>query len=147
MVSVRTVAICLALLSGALGIGGAPSAAAEEGTDHAQGEHRIVGVTHRALHPEVQLISEAHTFGWLNYTRNVIRVSFDAGVAQKLFCESRSTFRLVGDRLRSGNIATDDFATLCRLAPGEYPYRVELIPNGPRIERPGTILHGKLISE
>ena len=45
---------------------------------------------------------------------------------QKMTCTSKGTFHLDGERLRSVVIQFRQFASLCRLEPGEYEYRVEL---------------------
>jgi hypothetical protein len=100
-------------------------AAAKE-PDHAKHEHRFVRITSAKLHPETQQIHSTDAFGWVNYSSQIVRISFDREVGRHLTCTSRGSFRLTGDRLESGDVQARQFASLCRLAPGEYAYRVDL---------------------
>ena len=94
--------------------------------DHAEHEHRFVRITSAKLHPATQQIHATDAFGWVNYSSQIARISFDREVGKHLACTSRGSFRLTGDRLESGDIQARQFASLCRLAPGEYAYRVDL---------------------
>jgi hypothetical protein len=100
-------------------------AAAQE-PDHADHEHKFVRITSSKLHPETQQITSTDAIGWVNYSSKIARVSFAREVGKHLTCTSRGSFRLTGDRLESGDIQSRQFASLCRLASGEYSYRVDL---------------------
>jgi hypothetical protein len=114
----------LALLAaGILAI--APAAAAEE-ADHIDHEHRLVRIGETSLRPSRLEIARGDAFGWLNYSSQIATVSFEAAVADKMLCKQRSSFRLSGDRIESGDIQARQFVSLCSLAPGTHPYRVEL---------------------
>lgn len=85
-------------------------------------------------------------FGWINYSSGSFRVSFDAEVGRKLTCASPGGFRIVGDRLESGEIRSGYFVSLCRLAPGEYDYELEMFSaEGEEASRSHRILRGKLL--
>lgn len=124
----RIVALLLTTLTSAALLGAAaPARAAERAApDHADHPHAFVTILPLKVRPDVQRIHPGDAFGWLNYTNRIARVSFDREVAKHLTCRSEGSFRLTGDRLQSGDIQAQQFATLCSLAPGEYPYRVEL---------------------
>lgn len=106
----------------------APTSPARAGsdTDHIDHEHRFVRIGAASIHPEVSRLAVEDAAGWVNYSSKIARVSFDAEVAKKLTCSSPSGFHLTGDRLESRGIQSMQFASLCRFAPGEYAYRVEL---------------------
>ena len=103
--------------------------AAQPGLDHADRTHKIVSITPDSLHPRVMRFGAEYAFGWLNYTSSSLRISFDAAVARKLVCESRSKFHVSAGRFMSQEISESRFISLCRLARGEYAYRVELLTN------------------
>ena len=94
--------------------------------DHAEHNHRMARILETRVHPKVIKIHSADAIGWLNYSSQRARISFDAEVAKNLICRSRGTFHLDGPRLVSNDIQATQFASLCNLAPGEYEYRVEL---------------------
>ncbi len=99
-------AALLALLAG-------PSAVLAEGAmkvDHIDHRHQFVRIGDASVRPEVQRIHADDAFGWLNYSRRIARVSFDASVADHLVCKAPSRFRLVGDRLESPDIQFHPFA-------------------------------------
>jgi plastocyanin len=115
--------VLVGLMSGAGGV----SAAEEVGeADHVDTPHEFVRIHQLSVRPEELRIDSGEAFGWLNYTNAIARVSFDKDVAKHLLCKTRGSFHFVGDRLESGDIQAQQFATLCTLAPGEYTYRVEL---------------------
>lgn len=124
----RTSLLWLGALAGALAlVTTSPASAQEKGDpDHAKAKTVFVTILQSSLHPEVQKIPASDAFGWLNYSDKIARVSFDKDVAKHLTCKSQGSFRLTGDRLESGDIQSQQFATLCNLAPGEYAYRVDL---------------------
>lgn len=106
------------------------SAAASEGeSDHAKDEHHFVRITSGSLHPKVQKFRTGEAFGWVNYSSEIARVSFDKGVTKKMLCTTPTRFRVTGGRFASGDIQSLQFAALCHLEPGEYGYLVELRSN------------------
>ncbi len=115
-------AVWLLLL--ALIFGPASSFAAEP--DHAEHDHRMARILETRVSPKVIEIHSADAIGWLNYSSQRARISFDAEVAKNLTCRSKGTFHLTGSRLSTNDIQATQFASLCNLAPGEYEYRVEL---------------------
>ncbi len=116
-------ALVVGMLSGVAAV----SAAEEVGeADHVDTPHEFVRIHQLSVRPEELRIDSGEAFGWLNYSNAIARVSFDKEVAKQLLCKTRGSFRLVGDRLESGDIQAQQFATLCTLAPGQYTYRVEL---------------------
>jgi len=120
-VAVAAIALCTHGLAVAVAV-------AIEPPDHAAAPHRLIGVTPTTLHPDVERIHPDDTFGWLNYSSSVLRISFDESVADKLVCQSPGSFRLRHGRLESGDVGLSQFATLCHLSPGDYEYRVDLYP-------------------
>ncbi len=133
------------LLVLALIFGPSSSLAAEP--DHAEHDHRMARILESRVRPEVIEIHSSDAIGWLNYSSQRARISFDAQVAKNLTCRSRGTFHLDGPRLISNDIQATQFASLCSLAPGEYEYRVDLMSgigsSGGSI--PGKSFTGKII--
>ncbi len=123
------------------------AAASEEEPDHAKHEHRFVRITSGSLHPKAQKVGTDEAFGWVNYSSKIARVSFDQEVASKMLCTTRTSFRLAGDRLESGDIQGRQFASLCSLQPGEYAYRVELRSGAGTSAGSSRTLKGTLIVE
>jgi plastocyanin len=117
--------VSLALVAAsALALGNA--AAFAEESDHIDHAHRLVRIGEASLHPPKLEIAPGDAFGWLNYSSQIATVSFDAATADKMLCQQRSSFRLGGDRIESGDIQARQFVSLCSLVPGTYPYRVVL---------------------
>ena len=109
---------------GVLAIG---HAAWAQDSDHIDHEHRLVRIGETSLHPPKLEIAPGDAFGWLNYSSEIATVSFAAEAADKMLCRERSSsFHLDGDRIQSSDIQARQFVSLCSLAPGAYPYRVEL---------------------
>ena len=105
------------------------ASAAEEAhsdPDHVGLKTEIVGIATGRLTPTVKLVGSTEALGWINYTSRVASIEFDAAVAEGMMCTGPTPFRLAGDRLVAERIASGGFATLCKLAPGEYDYRVTL---------------------
>jgi hypothetical protein len=117
----RTATVPFALLLAA-SLAAAPARAEE--SDHIDHEHKLVRIGSTSLHPETLVISPDDAFGWLNYGDEIATVSFPAAVGAKMLCKQKSSFRLTGDRIESGDIQARGFVSLCALAPGEYPYQV-----------------------
>ena len=103
-----------------------PSSSLGAEPDHAEHNHRMARILETHVHPKVIEIHSADAIGWVNYSNQRARISFDAEVAKNLTCRSKGTFHLDGPRLSSNDIQSSQFASLCSLAPGEYEYRVEL---------------------
>jgi hypothetical protein len=116
-----TVAFAAFLLAAALG-------RADEVLDHAELDHVYVRITDTGLHPAAAKMDAGQAIGFLNSSSRVARVSFDASIATKIKCRTRSAFQLEGARLASGRIQGTQFASLCSIAPGKYDYRVDLQP-------------------
>jgi hypothetical protein len=114
--------LMIAALVAALALPAWGARAASDHTDHA---HSVIRIGSR-LHPEQAQVSPDDALIWVNYSSRVARVVFAADVAKNLKCESASSFTLDGDRLVSRDIQASQFASLCRLAPGEYTYEIEL---------------------
>ena len=139
----RAFSLAAAVLSILLFVSSFSAAASEDESDHAKHKHRFVRITSGSLHPKAQEVGVAEAFGWVNYSSKLARVSFDREVASKMLCTTRTSFRLTGDRLESGDMQGRQFATLCRLEPGEYAYLVELRSGAG--DAPSRTLQGMLI--
>jgi hypothetical protein len=123
-----------------------PAGAADDEPDHADHSHTFIRITNAGLYPSEQALDKGEAFGWVNYSTKIAKVSFPAETAKKMTCTTRGSFRVNGDRLESGDIQATQFATLCNLAPGEYPYRVELRSgSGTSGEAPPVARDGKII--
>ncbi|MCG8590205.1 MAG: hypothetical protein MJE66_13010 [Proteobacteria bacterium] len=118
------------------------AAVAQAEADHASHRQEIVAVTATRLVPTVLSVSSQDAFGWLNYSPRQVTIAFDAEVAKELRCTGPSGFQVDDDTLRFGSLTPQGFATLCRLAPGEYDYRVEM-PAGDGA--PERTLVGKIV--
>jgi hypothetical protein len=116
---VGTAAFVAFLLAAALG-------RADAAPDHAELDHVYVRITDAGLRPPAQVLAANQAVGFLNSSSAVVRVSFAASVARQIKCRSASSFQVEGERLASARIQGLQFASLCSLAPGSYPYRVEL---------------------
>ncbi len=143
----RTSFLAAAVLTIGLAVLAFSAAASEDEPDHAKHEHRFVRIRSSSLHPTAQKVGTDEAFGWVNYSSKIARVSFDQEVAKKMLCTTRTGFQLTGDRLQSGDIRGRQFASLCRLAPGEYAYLVELRSGAGASAGPGRRLEGALIVE
>jgi hypothetical protein len=114
--------------------------------DHIDHEHHLVRIGSNALHPETLTLGPNDAFGWLNYGDRIASVSFPASVAEKMLCRERSSFRLTGDRIESGDIQARQFVSLCSLAPGTYEYEVAMRSGiGGSGDAPGRTLRGTLV--
>jgi hypothetical protein len=107
------------LLAAALGHG-------DVAPDHAELDHVYVRITDAGLRPPGQTLAANQAIGFLNSSSQVVRVSFPAAVAKRIKCRSASSVQVEGERLASGRIQGAQFASLCSLAPGSYPYRADL---------------------
>ena len=143
----RMAALGLAIgLTAFFGVEGA--VAQEEQVDHAKYEHRFVRITSARVHPDPVRLTTDQALAWVNYSPKIARVSFDREVAKKMACRSPGAFRLIGDRLESNDIQGRQFASLCKLAPGEYTYRVALFDSyGAVVSPPARMLEGTIVVE
>jgi len=96
---------------------------AAEGPDHAGVETVIVGVTSDRLVPQIVEMTSDQAVAWLGYRAIGFVISFDDEVARKMHCSQPVSFRLQGNRLEAA-IGGGEFASFCRLSPGEYDYQV-----------------------
>lgn len=124
--AVLTPTTLLAVLLSSVLLGGVAPVALADGEDHHFLKHRFVRIRDGSLYPKVQPVGTHEATGWVNSSGKVAVVSFSAETARKMFCKSLNHFRINGDRLESGPIQARQFASLCRLAPGRYAYRVVL---------------------
>ncbi len=133
-------------LATAIAAGSHATAARAEDPDHIDREHRLVRIGDVSLHPQSLEIGAGDAFGWLNYSSQIASVSFDASAADKMLCKQRSSFRLDGDRIDSGDIQAHQFVSLCSLAAGAYPYRVQLRSGaGGSGTAPGRVIEGTIV--
>jgi plastocyanin len=141
-VSIHRASHALAFVAAAFSLA---TAATAEDADHVDHDHRLVRIGSVSLHPATLEVGPGEAFGWLNYSDQIASVSFPASVGAKLLCKQKTSFRLSGDRLVSGDIQARQFASLCSLAPGEYPYQVMLRAGfGGSGAGPGRTLSGAL---
>lgn len=108
---------------------------AEGDHDHANSRHRIISVLPSTLLPSTRTLSSDDTFGWLNYTSDPIAIMFQVDVAKRLTCVSRTNFQIDGIHF-AASLDSGGFASLCKLAPGTYPYEVRV---GDRAPLAGTL--------
>ena len=128
---------CCAALSAFLGF--APAALSQETeqereshTEHVHHELRFVKITGTNIRPEVFRIGPRKSIGWLYYGTSTARVSFDEKVAESVTCRTPGSFELEGDRIQSRPLKHYEFASFCKLKPGEYDYRV-VLGGGPKV--------------
>lgn len=97
-----------------------------EGTDHDDHAHHFVRITDDRLNPRVVEMRTGDAIAWANYTRKKARISFDREVAKRIICERPGSFVLTDRALESQELRGLQFASLCKLTPGEYEYEVDL---------------------
>ncbi|MEM7409910.1 MAG: hypothetical protein AAF430_06730 [Myxococcota bacterium] len=103
-----------------------PSAADEGLPDHAALKTEIVVISPARLVPSVMVVADTEAFGWLNYAARDAAISFPVEITRRMACKGPSPFRVDGPRLVAEPVTTGNFATLCKLQPGVYEYRVEI---------------------
>lgn len=123
--SIRPALVAAALLAAAPPLA-AGEPAAELRSDHIDRPAKIVGIGPSRLFPSVLVVPPEASFGWLNYTSGDVKIEFADDITRKLSCRSPGPFRPKGRDAASPRIESGGFVTLCRLAPGEYDYRVEV---------------------
>ncbi len=94
--------------------------------DHVDRPTEIVGIFATRLVPPVLIVPYDSAFGWLNYSSREATIEFNEDIIPKLSCRSPGLFRASGSELAAPRVASGAFVTLCRLAPGEYDYHVEI---------------------
>lgn len=116
--------------------------------DHSGLDHHTIRIRERRVSPERAEIPEVSTVAWVNYTSNVLIVSFDEDVADKLVCTGPSNFTLSGGRLVSKPLRANEFASVCHFKPGTYSYEIKMLTiahsGAPGLDRP---LQGQLVIE
>ena len=95
--------------------------------DHSGLEHHTIRIRERRIAPENAEVASANAVAWVNYTADVLVVSFDESVADNLVCMGPSNFTLSGGRLVSKPLRANEFASVCMFKPGTYSYRVDMI--------------------
>ena len=123
---------------------GPTPATAQSDVDHVDYKHSFVQIGSITLRPQAKRVPKENALAWLNYTPYVARVVFDSEVGTKLHCKSPSSFTLDGERLVSPKIQGRQFVSLCKLEPGTYAYRVELVASGVSSDR---VLEGTITVE
>ncbi len=91
-----------------------------------------IDITEYAISPVRVVIHADQKVAFLNRARGGRRVSFGPETARSMVCDELVNFSMERGRLRSGMLQTGDVASLCRLQPGVYPYRVERMPPSER---------------
>ena len=97
-----------------------------QGSDHDDHAHHLVRITDDRLAPRVVEMHFGDAIAWANYTKKGARISFDRDVAKRIVCEAPGAFVLTDDALESRELRALQFASMCKLTPGEYEYRVNL---------------------
>lgn len=138
-------AACLGLISATTLVLAAP-ANAEGEPDHAKHDHGTIRITAKRIHPNTATLSGDDAIVWMNYSEHVAFVSFDAEVAKHMTCVGPSNFSFENGRVRSGPLRGNEFASVCSLEKGSYPYKVTLLDVG-FSTGPPRVLDGKLIIE
>jgi hypothetical protein len=94
--------------------------------DHSEQGHHFVRISDGALTPGLVTMKPGEAIAWGNYSSKRARISFDREVARRIVCEAPGGFHLSDEALESNELRARQFASLCRLEPGEYTYRVVL---------------------
>jgi len=115
-------------------------------SDHEDREHRFVRISDGKLTPREITLHATQAIAWGNYTAKAAVITFDREVAGRIICEEPGSFRLTATHLVSSRILPRQFASLCRLAPGRYDYRVELFGTPGSAEREPA-LEGVIVVE
>jgi len=124
----RSTRALLRTLIGSLAVLALAGSLTAEEPDHAGAETVIVGVTSTRLVPPVLEMRSDQAVAWLGYGAAAFVVSFEDEIAREMHCTKPVSFRLEGNRLEAA-IGSGEFASFCRLDPGEYEYEV---CSGPR---------------
>lgn len=90
------------------------------------GEPLHVVVTDDRVSPHRAVLERGQRVVWTSQAGHGLRIVFDAGVARSMLCDGLVHFSVKGSELRSGQLRPGEEARFCELAPGVYPYSVEL---------------------
>jgi hypothetical protein len=71
-------------------------------------------------------MESGEAIAWGNYSSKHARIAFGREVAKRIVCDAPGGFHLSDAALESNELRARQFASLCRLQPGEYSYRVLL---------------------
>jgi hypothetical protein len=123
--SPRTVVATLPAIVVALVVAGGSGAGSED-SDHDEHSHHFVRITDDRLTPQAIEMRYGAAIAWGNYTRKTARIRFARDVAKHIVCESPSSFVVTTEALESEPLRALQFASLCKLSPGEYAYEVML---------------------
>jgi hypothetical protein len=94
--------------------------------DHSDQGHHFVRITNGALIPGLVKMESGEAIAWGNYSSKRARIAFDREVAKRIVCDAPGGFHRSDAALESNELRARQFASLCRLQPGEYSYRVLL---------------------
>ena len=104
---------------------------------------RVV-VTDDRVSPRRAVLRRGQGVEWTSQAARGLRIVFEAPVARSMVCDGLVHFAVEGSELRSGLLPPGETARFCELAPGTYPYRIELDAAsgeaGPAPSRPGGVL-------
>jgi hypothetical protein len=102
------------------------------------GEPLRILVTDDRVSPRRAVLRRGQRAEWASRAGHALRIVFDAEVARSMVCDGLVHFSLDGSELRSGQLPPGETARFCELAPGVYPYHVELAaPAGGEAALPG----------
>ena len=136
--------LCLVALTGAACATTPKIKAAEPATSErvSKGTLRVIGVLPQRLNPPHLVVGSEERVAWLNYTNRELLISLDPSALPALRCAEPGAFELEGTRLTTEQIGSAFFDWGCRLAPGEYAYRVE---RAPRDGEAPEVIYGSLV--
>ncbi len=123
-----------------------PATAPAEEPDHIGHRHTPIRIASSKPRPDPAKLPAANALVFLNYSGRIAQISFDESVAKSIACKSRSTFELSNGRLTAAYVRQGSFVSLCKLAPGNYDYRVELKRSAGEAEN-YAVYDGKIIVE
>jgi len=114
------------LLLGGATVGLSATPARADIGDHSDQKHHFVRITDGVLIPGRVEMRSDEAIAWGNYSSKSAQIFFDREVAGRIVCDAPGGFHLSDDALESNELRPRQFASLCRLQPGEYTYRVRL---------------------
>lgn len=86
--------------------------------------HRSVLITDERLHPRSIRLDAGELVAWISYSEADSFVRLDAEAGRGMICHRHSKFTVRDGALQSAPIRTGEYASLCQLEPGRYPYEV-----------------------
>ncbi len=135
-----------AWLAAAVAILMLPATAPAEESDHVGHRHTPIRIASTKLRPDPAKLPAANALVFLNYSGRIAQISFDESVAKNITCQNRSAFELTNGRLTAPYVRQGSFVSLCKMAPGNYDYRVELKRSAGELEN-YAVYDGKIIVE